>query len=339
MSRTDALARQLELLARLEHTPQGISPAAEHRPGSAAYKRLRRDLDVLEQAHIPLLREIRDGREWCWLAEGYRRHKLAPLSDLEVLALRWVAKSAELPVPELERAVDGVLRKLDAALKPQTRDFARALDEAFVGDRFGRPLAADPELLRSCGQACGEQRALRIAYRAASGARSERTVEPYNIWIHRGAAYLVGWCRLREDLRTFSVARIQRVEPTDERFEPRGGYTFERFVERRFRIIDEGRPETVRIQFGCEASLYIAERTWHPTQTVEEAEGGGVVLEMTVDGLVEVASWVMSFGPRARVLGPPRLIELVRGQMERALSVYGAAGQGGGGEAVETERR
>ncbi len=322
MSRAEALVRQLELLARLEHTPQGICPAAEEPSGSAAYKRLRRDLDVLEDAHIPLLREPRDGREWVWLAEGYRRHKVAPLSDLEVLALRWVAKSAEIPVLELEVALCGVLRKLDAALKPQTRDFAQALDEAFVGDRFGRPLAAAPDLVRLCGQGCGEQRALRISYRAAKGERTERTVEPYNVWIHRGAAYLVGWCQLRKALRTFSVARIQAAELTDERFEPRDGYTFDRFVEQRFRIMDEGRLETVRIRFECDAALYIRERTWHPTQKLEDAEDGGVALEMTVDGLVEVASWVLSFGPRAQALSPPRLVKLVRGQMERALSVY-----------------
>jgi predicted DNA-binding transcriptional regulator YafY len=327
MSRVEALIRQLELLCRLENTPQGICPVAEEEHDSAAYKRLRRDLEVLEGAYIPLHREQREGREWVWLDEGYRRHKLAPLSDLEVLGLRWVAGSNKAPVPGLEEALRGTLQKLDAALAPQTRAFAKALDDAFVSDRFGRPRAADPELLRRLGQACGEQRVVELTYRDAKGRVTERDVEPYNIWSHRGAAYLVGWCRLRHSLRTFSVGRIRRAELSDERFEPRDGYTFDRFVEQRFRIMDEGQPERVRIRFACEASLYIAERTWHPSQTIEDDEGGAVVLAMTVDGLIEVASWVLSFGPRAQVLEPPRLIEMVRGQLEGALVAY--RGEGG----------
>ena len=51
----------------------------------------------------------------------------------------------------------------------------------------------------------------------------------------------------------------------------------------------------------------IAEKVWHPSQKLTRKRDGSIVLEMTVAGLDEIASWVLSWGPMAKVLGPVEL--------------------------------
>lgn len=52
------------------------------------------------------------------------------------------------------------------------------------------------------------RRVVRIAYTGSSGARTYRDVEPHGLVIAPYGEYLVGWCRLRRDLRTFRLDRI-----------------------------------------------------------------------------------------------------------------------------------
>lgn len=75
---------------------------------------------------------------------------------------------------------------------------------------------------------------------------------------------------------------------------------------------------------------YIRERTWHPTQQLEPAADGAVTLTMTVDGLQEVAAWLLSFGPRARVLAPATLATEVQNQLREALAGYEGSGHAAG---------
>ncbi len=43
---------------------------------------------------------------------------------------------------------------------------------------------------------------------------------------------------------------------------------------------------------------------------------------MTVGNLNPVTSWVLEWGARARVVGPPELSERVRGELQQALARY-----------------
>jgi predicted DNA-binding transcriptional regulator YafY len=64
------------------------------------------------------------------------------------------------------------------------------------------------------------------------------------------------------------------------------------------------------------------ERKWHPTQKVKANRNRSVVMTMEVGGLEEVASWVLSWGPQATVLGPPILRKLVSQELRAALKPY-----------------
>ena len=64
------------------------------------------------------------------------------------------------------------------------------------------------------------------------------------------------------------------------------------------------------------------ERQWHQTQTIKELKNGDVVLTMQTGGLKELSSWVLGWGPQAKVLSPPALVKLAAAELTAAARQY-----------------
>jgi proteasome accessory factor B len=90
-----------------------------------------------------------------------------------------------------------------------------------------------------------------------------------------------------------------------------------------FGIMSEGAPFTVRIMFTPRSAPYIAERTWHEHQTIEEKADGSLVLIFPATSIMEVKRWVLSWGADAKVLGPDELVAEVKEELKKADKVYG----------------
>lgn len=104
-----------------------------------------------------------------------------------------------------------------------------------------------------------------------------------------------------------------------------GAFALERFVEaehlrkRTFEIpgdfqIDEvlhgafgahvGDPENARrvvVEFSAEKTELVAGRLWHPTQELKRVAGGRMRLSLTCTNLLPVVSWILQWGPHARL--------------------------------------
>ena len=59
-------------------------------------------------------------------------------------------------------------------------------------------------------------------------------------------------------------------------------------------------------------------RCWHPTQVIEQGADGSVVLSFTCANLAPVVSWVLEWGPHARVTEPADLVDLVITELDQA---------------------
>ena len=59
-----------------------------------------------------------------------------------------------------------------------------------------------------------EQRVVRIRYTSEDGTNTTRDVEPVLFASNNGRWYLIGWCRLRNAMRWFSVARVRQARVT-----------------------------------------------------------------------------------------------------------------------------
>ena len=64
------------------------------------------------------------------------------------------------------------------------------------------------------------------------------------------------------------------------------------------------------------------ERVWHASQHAEDRPDGGVILTLDVANDWALRSWILGFGPLARVLSPPELAAQILDEVDRTRGRY-----------------
>ena len=168
---------------------------------------VKRDLAALESSGAPLWSRPGPGGGY-GLAVGASLPPVS-LSPAQAVALM-AAVSAAPDAPYADLASAGIQKILDV-LDPRTR--ARA--DAPAGRVWVDPPPSTSRATRSAlEEGMAEQRVLRLRYTAGDGTTTTRDVEPVLFASTNGQWYLVGWCRLRDAMRWFTVSRIERASVT-----------------------------------------------------------------------------------------------------------------------------
>lgn len=194
---------------------------------------------------------------------------------------------------------------------PLRDELVRALDKLFFSSSLRLRMAREPLLegeaahLETIGRAAAENRDLALAYRSYEGVRSERRLSPYGLAFRSGAWFVVGFCHLREALRTFAVERIEAAELLGTTFQVPAGFDVRAHVGLQGWELGRHAPREVVIEVAPEA-LPLARRLFEGAAR----EGGRFTLRAThEEALVPL---VLRLAPHARVLAPAALGERVR---------------------------
>jgi predicted DNA-binding transcriptional regulator YafY len=164
-----------------------------------------------------------------------------------------------------------------------------------------------------------------ITYHSRSSERTKTyLIHPYRLAYAQAAMYLLAYVPEYGEVRTFAVARIERIALLDERFTP-----LEELPDTAFPHslgVHSGVPEHIEIDFQGAVAEYVRARRWHPSQALTEREDGGV--RVTLDVCIDHAltGWILSFGPFARVVSPAALAESIARQIDEARAQYTRAG-------------
>lgn len=186
-------------------------------------------------------------------------------------------------------------------------------DEQAVASRF--------EVLNRC---INERRQVEMDYYTASrDERLVRKVGPLHLRYFSGAWYLIAYCHFREEVRVFALDRIYELRPLETGFAFPDGFSITEFLGDAWRIERGAAPVDVAIRFDRHQARWIREKTWHPSQKLEEEPDGSLLMRFRVGGLGEVRRWVMQFGAHAVVLEPPQLREDIARQVEGMTEIYG----------------
>lgn len=166
-----------------------------------------------------------------------------------------------------------------------------------------------------------------VYYSAARGDVTSRRVDPYHLRFAEGAWYLIGYCHLREEARTFAIDRIVTLLPTEDEFKYPADFSVDDYLADAL-VLERGEPRRVVIEFSSRAAPYVRGRRWHSSQVLEELSGGGLRMTLVVGGIGEVTRWVMSYGKNAQVLEPEDLRARIAGELEAARGLYEQEGRG-----------
>jgi len=321
--RGDQLARQWQLVQRLGRSRAGVGLDQLAEELGCVRRTIYRDLDALMYAGFPVVSEKRDGKVFYRFIESFDLGDV-PFSADEILALAFGA--------DLLRPLEGTLFH-DSIASALTKIRA-GLGEELVGylDRLGESFRVLPgphkryadyrETIQQLSDAVLGRTTVAMRYfTGRSGEESSRALDPYHVWYRGGAHYVIGHDHRSGEIRTFAVDRIRSLEPTGSRFEPRADFDFEAYTAASFGVVAEPATRVV-VRFTKAWATHVRERSWHPSQQLRDADGGGVVLEMEVGGTAELVSWILSFGPGAEVLEPASLRDDVAGALAAALAPY-----------------
>jgi predicted DNA-binding transcriptional regulator YafY len=327
MPRNAEVIRQWTILKALEASRRATIDELAKQTGVTT-RTIRRDLDALQEAGFPLFDEVHDGKKyWTLEQKAFRRLDDTGFTLAELSALYFSRTLVEcLAATPFQQDVAAAFDKLSAALTPGMRQFLDRLPLVFqakgTSPRAARPGAARAErehIARLLDATLNHRRATMTYFSMSSGREKAYVIEPYRLIYSPGGLYLLAFVPEYKDLRTFAVERIRGISVHEERFTPAEipDAAFAHSLG-----INEGPPEHIEIAFEPRIAPYVRERQWHPSQTAIDRPDGGVVLSLEVCNDWALRSWILSFGPLARVAAPPELAKQIKDEMNRAAERY-----------------
>jgi predicted DNA-binding transcriptional regulator YafY len=280
-----------------------------------------RYMDMLDEMGIPLYSER--GRYGGFsLVRGY---KLPPMifSAEEASVLYMGANLVrEVWGHTYDDAVTAVTAKLDNVLPDDLRqEVTEAQESLVVLSGFTRrdysPWAPVIHTIRQCIR---DRRCAQILYRGISRIEdTERVVEPYALTLQWGLWYLVGFCRLRQDMRTFRIDRIQEVTATKQPFTRPREFSVREYLARTMR--SERPVQEVVVHLSASVSREVKDRHEHWME-ITDHDDGSITARFHDNNMGWATGWVLGYGAAAKVLEPPELVDRVKEAAMGALGQY-----------------
>lgn len=304
-------ARQWRLLAEISKTQRGLAIAELMGITGQSRPNLYRDLQVLEEAGLPISR----GRGRVRLLTRKELPSIS-FSALQIAALHL----ARLQLGPLAGAK--VVRELDALLEKLRPTQLQSVFHFGATDK----LVAPPQILKTIERAQRYRKRAAIEYRAAThgGALARVHIEPLVFNVAGGDPYVLAYCVERKGERTYKLARITSAELTKDP----ATYKPNRPAKDAFAHAVKawsGDPHVVRIRLEADVAWRAREYPL-PGQKEIPSPDGSVIIEAKVAGLVEARRWILSWGGAAEALEPPQLREATKTELSKALRKYNGPG-------------
>jgi predicted DNA-binding transcriptional regulator YafY len=278
-----------------------------------------RYMGMLEEMGIPIYSE-RGPYGGFSLVRGYKLPPLIFTAEEATVLYMGANLVKEVWGQTYDDAVTAVTAKLDNVLPDDLREevarVRRSLVVSGLTARDYRPWEPTLHTLRQC---IGEQNCVRLLYRGmARQEKTDRVIEPYALAFQWGLWYLVGFCRLRQDMRTFRVDRIRDITPMEVRFAVPRDFSVREYLARTMHFEPNYK---VAVQLNANIAQQVQERHGHWME-ISDAVDGTITARFGVAKLDWATGWVLGYGAAARVVEPPELIARVQKAAKEALQQY-----------------
>jgi len=320
------LLRVLKLIKLFEHSRYGMTINELCREMTVTRRTLYRDLEMVEDAGYRFVKEGGGGgfsKKWRF-PPGMRKAPDKPYTESELLSLYFCMNLLQpFRGTPLRDGVESLLAKIEATFTEEEREYFGDLLFTHVAKMTpSKDYRRHAASVGALSRACLEHKKVEVTYHAGDDKSKTYAFSPYCIAYYGGELYTIGWSDLRESVRTLRVDRIRSIKPLAQKFERPKDFDPEDYLGRSFGIYSEGEQEKVEIEFAKEASKTVLEREWHPTQRIEPGAGGKVTLKMTVQGLHEVARWVLYHAPYAKAIEPRELRTIIHENATKAATAH-----------------
>jgi predicted DNA-binding transcriptional regulator YafY len=323
--RNQEVIRQWKVLHALESSRHGATIDGLASDLDVTTRTIRRDLAALQEAGFPLYDERDDDGRARWRLDGQVLNGLETGFTLAELCALYLSRNMleAVAATPFQRDLTLAFTRLEKMLSPRMRQFLDRLPQV-LGAKAGprsRGASSSPELVGKLLEATLHHRVAHMKYNSiSSGRMKEYTIHPYRLAFAQGGLYLLAFVPEYTDVRTFAVDRIASVSLDKQTFTPTRAIPDDVFANSLG--VNTGPPSHVEIAFDKRAAPYVRTRVWHPSQSLRDAADGGVVLSLEVCNDLALRSWILGWGPSARVLTPAALAADIRADLTNASAQY-----------------
>ena len=316
------------MLHALESSRHGATIDALASDLDVTTRTIRRDLAALQEAGFALYDERDEDGRVRWRVDGQVLRGLESGFTLPELCALYLSRNLLEAVAgtPFQRDLSNAFSRLEKMLSPRMRQFLDRLPSVLAakpGPR-ARGAATAPDVVGRLLEATLHFRVTTMTYHSVSSARvKEYVVHPYRLAFAQGGMYLLAYVPEYKSIRTFAIDRIASVTLDKQTFTPKQAMGDDVFANSLG--VNTGPAEPVEIEFAKDVAPYVRARVWHASQQVRDTPDGGVRLAMDVCHDWALRSWILSWGPFARVLSPAALAGAIRSDIEAAGTRYKSA--------------
>jgi predicted DNA-binding transcriptional regulator YafY len=315
---TTTATRLITLIMSLQRQPNQKAADLAKKLG-VSVRTLHRYFGMLDEMGIPIYAE-RGPYGGFSLVRGYKLPPLVFTPEEAVAICLGTSLVSEMWGVLYQESAQGALAKLENVLPDEQRNEITWARRSLVATGMHRsdPSAQAP-FLEKLRRAAREHRQVDMLYQSTSQAEAaQRQVDPYALVHRSGWWYLVGYCHLRDALRTFRVDRIQSLELLSQTFQPPDDFDIHAYLE------DEFADQPVvraKLRFKGEGA-FVARSNVAGWDSLEENPDGSVDVILSAPDLTWLASMTISFANLVTVLEPPELREMVRDWARSVVELY-----------------
>jgi predicted DNA-binding transcriptional regulator YafY len=329
MPRNQEVIRQWKVLHALDAARKGATIDDLARDCEVTTRTIRRDLAALQEAGFPLYDDHDDGGRTRWYLDGHVLKGLDTgftLGELCALYLgRHVLEMAAGTPFGKDLAM--AFTRIEKMLSPRMRAFLDHMPTVLTAKAGPRAAAAGERsgLASQLLDAALNHRVTRMRYHSVSSRREkDYLVHPQRLAVADGELYLLAYVPEYHDTRTFAFTRISSVSLDKHTFTPQAGAASASPFANSLGV-HTGPTKPVEVAFDGTVAPYVRSRVWHPSQRLTESADGSLALSMDVCHDWALRSWILGWGPLAKVVAPRELADAIRADHAAASTRYTSA--------------
>ncbi|MEM8859569.1 MAG: YafY family protein [Chloroflexota bacterium] len=256
-----------------------------------------RDIDALCEVGVPLYGVAGEGYR---LMDGYY---LPPVTfspeEARSLALALSMFMGFSAAGVTHQSAESAKDKIQAILPNRQKQEVEALTAVLNFFATPKPqIDFDDKKLLSIQQAINDQKLLDLTYHSLTGnEQTQRIAEPIQLTMINHSWLLRAYCRLRKDVRSFNLARIDGYKVLEQSFTPRRGVEA-RSPEEEFEIV---------VRFDHDVVRWVRERQHISFIREEPPSAEGVVMIYYVPAWGVIGEWLLGWGDQMTILEPSHL--------------------------------
>jgi len=276
-----------------------------------------RDIRALIESGVPIGGNAGEGY---FIVEGYH---LPPVvfNKQEAAALLLGAKFIEQHTDaQTAQTFDAAMYKVKAVLRFTDKEFLDNL-ESRISIRPNPRAGQFPDShIAELQTAVATHRVIQISYQSGHEQLTERQVEPLGMVFYSSHWHLIGFCRMRQDLRDFRADRIVKLETKSDTFDPSSHPDYLSFLQDSLVGTDA---KEVIIHTTKKAARMMGEQKYFQGFVEQHTIGEDTVeMKFVVAFHDYFARWLLMYGNEVSVVEPVEMQETVTSVIYELMEHY-----------------